>query len=323
MSETGEETEQRQDGGGVASWLSTPSYAPDATENAELPWSLKPASPPPPAQPPEEHDFVVVPRDGSAPPAGSRESKKRNETSAQWSVRESEHKAEPIVIPINEALIPKPPPPPLLRRSAIALRKRWDRATSRQRLGFTVGAGAVVAGMFVGLILSSVFRPAPSPPAFSSKTYHVPQLLGGVGIAPSVSTQASALQEGLTPLAPPGAHTEVADYTDAAGNVAYELALVQDNLGHSTQRFDADLASQFPNYESQTQVNKTADGVTISCATVLSQSSAYRGCTWYNSFAFGAYIDNASPNPDAAMSTLLPALQYMANTTATRGVRAG
>jgi len=322
MSETGEEIEEERNVGGVASWLSTPSYAPDATENAELPWTLKPPPPPPPADPRE--DFVVVPRDGSDLQQDSRGgSKKRNRNPNRWSIRESENKPAPIVIPINEALIPKPPPPPRLRRAAIALQQRWDRATPRQRVGVTVGAGAVVAGMVAGLILSSIFRPAPSPPLFSSKTYHVPQVLGGIGVAPSLSTQATALQEGLTPLAPPGAHTEVADYADAAGNVAFELALVQDNLGHSVLRFDSDIANQFPNYESQTQVDKTAGGTTISCATVLSRSSSYQGCTWYNSFAFGAFIGNVSATPDQAMSTLLPTLQYMSSTTTTRGVRAG
>jgi hypothetical protein len=248
MAGTGEETE-RKDDGGVASWLGAPSYAPDATENAELPWTLKPPVVPPSAEPQSEHDFVVVPREGDGPASSSRSALgKRPVDPDNWSVRESEHKHEPIVIPINEALVPKPPPPPAMRRAALALLARWDRATPRQRIGITTGAVAVVAGMFVGLMLSSIFRPAPAPPAFPGKTYHVPEVLGGIGAAPALSAQASALQGGLTTLAP-SAHTEVADYSDAAGNIDYELALVQDNLGHSVLRFDSDLASQFPDHD--------------------------------------------------------------------------
>jgi hypothetical protein len=315
MSETGEEK--------VASWLNPPSYAPDATENAELPWTLKPP-PPPPVEPPGDPDFVVVPRDGKDARKESRvEAKGQSSTSDHWSIRESERKPEPIVIPINEALIPKPPPSPLMRRAAIALQKRWDHATPRQRLGVTTGVAAIVAGVLVGALLNTVFAPArQNSQLFPEKIYHVPQLLGGIGIASAPSAQAIALQDGLTPLAPPNSHAEVADYAGPAGNIYYELALVQDNLGRNTMRFDSDLASQFPNLDSQTQVDKTANGITISCGTVLNSSSSYQGCTWYSSFAFGAYIDNVATSPAQALSTLLPTLQHMTSLTTTRSVNA-
>src|SRR5580704_9169733 len=136
MAETGEEMARKQDGGNVASWLNTPSYSPNAPENAELPWTLKP--PPPPAEPTPDHDFVVVPRDGvDAPPDLRGTPRQPSSDPNHWSVRESSHNHEPIVIPINEALIPKPPPPPRLQRMTTALLVRWDRATPRQRLGIT------------------------------------------------------------------------------------------------------------------------------------------------------------------------------------------
>jgi hypothetical protein len=172
--------------------------------------------------------------------------------------------------------------------------------------------------MFLGMLLNSIFRATPqNAQLFPGKTYHAPALLAGVAAAPSTSAQANALLDGLTPLAPPDAHGEVADYSDSAGHIYYTLAVVQDNLGHSVMRFDSDLANQFPAVDSQTQVSKTSNGISYSCGTMPESSGSYQGCTWYNSFAFGAYIDNVSTTPSQAMATLQPALQYMTNPLAT------
>jgi hypothetical protein len=314
----------KQDTGGVAPWLKPPSYSTDAPGNPALPWMLNAA--PPPAKSPEpsaEPEFVVVPRDGAAspqPPAPARGA----EPAGGWRIRESQNRSAPIVIPVSEALVPKPPPPSRTQRALDAVAERWNGATPRQRMGVSTAVGALFAGALLGMLFNTVFKATPqSVQLFPGKTYHVPAVLAGLVAGATASPQSSALLEGLTPLAPPDAHGEASAYTGTAGNVAYVLAVVQDNLGHSVMRFDADLLNQFPNAQTQTQVGRTAGGVTVSCGTVIGQSSSYQGCIWYNRFAFGAYIDNVAATPGAAMATLLPVLQQMTATTSTRGVIAG
>jgi hypothetical protein len=183
---------------------------------------------------------------------------------------------------------PTMPPPPAARPRS----RRFAGRGGLAALGIAIVVIAAKVLLFSGAVrLISVATTA---------TYHEPSTIAGDAKSSDAGVLATVadLQKGIELPALQGAHTEGAGYTDAAGTLDYLSVLAQDNANNDSPRQNVNLNSLFgalPGTELSPSVTSNFNGVNLECATITDVSGTtdipINACDWYNSDAFGLFVE--------------------------------
>jgi hypothetical protein len=154
----------------------------------------------------------------------------------------------------------------------------------------------------------------------TTPTYHEPTSIAGDSKSSDSTVEATVtqMQSGIELPALQGGHTEGAGYTDSQDKLDYLFLLAQDNANNDTPRQGVSLGALFGSVngtEVSTPADSSFNGISLECATVTDVSGItdvpLNACDWYNSDAFGVFVDYKSASLGATQQLATSLLTAM------------